>query len=73
MALLKKKKNYAKVMSSFTQVVTDLQEISDREESNIEAFIEKRNDINSKIDTSEAEMKNCKTAIDNVRNIFPNV
>ena len=69
----KKIKSYNSVMASFSEVVTDLQEISDREEVNIDILVDAQEEIERKITVSKAEMANCQTAIDNVRNMFPNV
>ncbi|RLA58208.1 MAG: hypothetical protein DRQ78_12450 [Epsilonproteobacteria bacterium] len=69
----KKKKSYGSVMASFSEVVVDLQEISDREEVNIGVLAEEHEKIERKITTSKAEMANCQTAIDNVRDMFPNI
>ena len=69
----KKVKNYGTVMSAFSVIVNDLKEITDREKENVNDLVEEREAIDTLIDTSEKEIQNCSTVIENVQNMFPNL
>ena len=67
------KKNYASVMQSFHQVISDLEEVANTEETKIQYLSQQKKEIEMEINDSENEMKNCLTAISNIQNIFPNI
>jgi len=69
----KKKKSYGSIMSAFSKVVTDLKDVVEKEETNVVKLTEKRKIIDYDINTSEKEINNCNTAIENVQNMFPDV
>lgn len=69
----KKVKTYGSVMTAFSTIVTDLKEVVSREEANVNFLAAQREEIDERINDSELEIGNCSLAIDNVKNMFPNM
>lgn len=71
--IVKPVNNYGSIMSTFTQTVTDLKEVVEREKENVDMFVEQRKTIDRKINISESEIGNCSVAIENLGKMFPTV